>query len=110
MDRFTENERVNRDEKITRVRKICGDAEKFHDSISMQWGFDQDDLQNMDKFQEQLITEIHDVAPEQAEYLRIMIDRLNFNHLACLIHVSDRTRWLVFNEFIRRVREFLKDC
>jgi hypothetical protein len=36
-----------------------------------------------------------------------MLDSLNFNHHVCLIQVSDRTKLLVFNEFLRRVGKIL---
>ncbi len=110
MKRFTESEPENRDGIAKRIGKIYGEAAKIQDRFSMRWGLDQNDLQHMDELQEQLISEIHDIAPERAKNLRTMLDRLNFNHLACLIQISDRTRWLVFNEFMRRVREILNDC
>jgi hypothetical protein len=109
MRRFTENERHGKDQKFARVRGLYADARDFQRSVSEQWAFSQSDLQSIDEFQERLIEEIRGIAPNQAESLRLLLDRLNFNHLACLIYITDRTKWLVFNEFMRRVGEIVED-
>ena len=64
MKRFTESEPENRDGRATRIGKIYGEAAKLQARFSMRWGLDQNDLQHMDELQEQLISEIQDIAPE----------------------------------------------
>ena len=104
-----EGELEKRDRKAQHIRRIYDEATELQDSITNLWGLDQNHLQRMEDLQEQLISEIHDLAPERAKNLRTMLHILNINHHVCLIQVSSRTQGLVFNEFLHRVREFLEE-
>ncbi len=102
-----ENEFTKRNRKAEYIGNLYDEAVELQNNISNLTDLDQNSLQQVEKFQEQLISEIHDLAPERANNLRTMIHILNFNHHVCLIQVSNRTRALVFSEFLRRVMEIL---
>ena len=59
------------------------------------------------EIQDELLAEVQRRSPTRADALRRMLHRLNENHLACLIHVSERTHSLVFVEFVRQSLGFL---
>ena len=104
-----EGEVENRDRKVKHIGKICDEAEEIRDAISDLWALDQSCWQRMLDLQVQLVIELHELAPGLSNNLRMMFYRLNNNHRICHILVTSRTRILVFNEFFRRVREFLDD-
>ena len=100
---------TRRHRKAEYIGDLYDQAVELQNSISNLMGLDQNSLQRIEELQEQLITEIHDLDPEQANNLRTMLRILNINHHVCLIQVSNRTRALVFSEFLRRIMEFLGD-
>ena len=102
-----EDEFTKRNRETAHIGDIFDEAVELQNSISNLMDLDQNSLQRIEELQEQLISEIHDLAPERANNLRTMIQILNFNHHVCLIQVSNRTRALVFSEFLRRVMEIL---
>ncbi len=102
-----EDEFTKRNREIAHIGDIFDEAVNLQNSISNLMDLDQYSLQRIEELQEELISEIHDLAPERANNLRTMIHILNFNHHVCLIQVSNRTRALVFSEFLRRVTEIL---
>ena len=103
------DELTRRKRKTEYIGNIYDEAMELQKDVSNLWTLDQNSLQRMEEFQEQLISEIHDLASAEAVNLRTMIQILNINHHTCLLQVSNRTRALVFSEFLRRVMKILED-
>ncbi len=104
-----EDELAERNRTIELIGDLYDEGMELRNSISKMWALDQNSLQRMEELQEQLIFEIHELAPERANNLRTMLNILNTNHHVCLIQVSNRTRALVFTELLRRVMEILEN-
>ena len=103
-DKLTKSNRTT-----ANIGELYDNAVELRNSVSNLGGLDRNSLLRIEELQEQLISEIHDLAPERANNLRTMLNILNINHHVCLIQVSNRTRALVFSEFLRRVAEILEN-
>ena len=104
-----EDEPTSRKRKVQHIGEIYDHAVEFQNSVSNLWTLDEKTLRRIDDLQEQLISEIYGFAPEETINLRAMMQTLLINHHTCLIQVSNKTRVLVFREFLRRVLRILKD-
>ena len=87
---------------MDKVSELCHRAMALSHRVSSSFALSPGTWQEIDEIQNQLLVEIERVSPARAAGLRLMLYRLNENHLACLIHVSERSRSLVFIEFVRQ--------
>ena len=86
----------------------CDEAVELQKGVAGSFALNEDILPRMETIQRQLIRVIQDVEPAEADDLRTMLRRLNINHHVCLIQISNRTRALVSNEFVRRVMRIIQ--
>jgi hypothetical protein len=90
-----------------RLDELRRRAQELSGRISSSYSLQATIAPEIVEVQNELLAAVQQISPARADSLRTMLHRLNENHLACLIHVSERTYSLVFVEFVRQALEFL---